>query len=261
VRVTGDQITMLTEENVIPTGRPNALTDVFGVTPLTLAEGLGKLVDSMPERLPQEGTGSLERQRYWADIRGCKLTADELFETLRREFYTLPPSGLLDVGVEPGTPQELSVGNTMTMALPLRGNIQVRVVDISGRAVTCVTLRGHPLSGAIRFLVEEQPGEVLRFEIRSFTRPSDIVDFIGMRTFGKIAQKATWHSVVQALVDRSGGEAPDGVQDETSTLKGQDAEDVEKWVEELVMAQKREEAPRPSGATPSGGGSPARPPV
>jgi hypothetical protein len=120
-------------------------------------------------------------------------------------------------------------------------------------------------------VVEEQPSDVLRFEIRSFTRPSDLVDFIGMRTFGKIAQKATWHSVVQSLVERSGGEAPDGVQEESSTLEGQDAEDVEKWVEELVMAQKREEAPRPSDASPSsggssssgssGGGSPGRPAV
>jgi len=264
VRVTEDQITMLTEENVIPTGRENALTEVFGVTPMTLAEGLGKLVDCMPERLPHEGTGSLERQRYWADIRGCSLTADELFETFRREFYKLPPPGLMDVGVEPGTPQELAVGNTMTMALPLRGNIQVRVVDITDRAVTCVTLRGHPLSGAIRFLVEERPGEVLRFEVRSFTRPSDLVDFIGMRTFGRFAQKAAWNSVVQALVERSGGEAPDGVQEETSALEGKDAEDVEKWVEELVMAKKREEAPKPSDASPSaggssGGGSPGRP--
>ena len=70
-----DQIaTMLTEGNVIPSGVTNALTDVFGVTPLTLGEGLGRLVDTMPERLPSEGTGSLERQRFWADIRGAVRT-------------------------------------------------------------------------------------------------------------------------------------------------------------------------------------------
>jgi uncharacterized protein YbjT (DUF2867 family) len=255
VRVTDDQITMLLEGNVIPPGRPNALTDVFGVTPLTLAEGLGKLVDSMPERLPSEGTGSLERQRYWADIRGCSLTADELFETFRTEFYTLPPSTLMEVGVEPGTPRVLEVGNTMTMALPLRGNIQVRVVEVAGRSVTCVTLRGHPLSGAIRFMVEERPGDVIRFEIRSFTRPSDLVDFIGMRTFGKLAQKTAWRGVVETLVERSGGQAPDGVQDESSTLEGTDAEEVEKWVEELVMQRKRDESPTPGEAGGTSGGT------
>jgi nucleoside-diphosphate-sugar epimerase len=244
VRVTDDQITMLLEENVVPPGRANALTDVFGVTPLTLAEGVGRLVDEMPERLPHEGTGKLERQRYWADIRGSALDADALFELFRHEFYTLPPSGLLEVGVEPGTPQVLEVGNTMTMALPLRGNIQVRVVDISGRAATCVTLRGHPLSGAIRFVVEEPAAGVVRFEIRSFTRPSDLVDLIGMRTFGKLAQKATWRSVVQTLVERSGGRADEGVREENTTLEGADAEDVERWVEELVMRKKRDDAPK-----------------
>lgn len=248
IRITSDQITMLLEGNVLPEGAPNALTDVFGVTPLTLAEGLGKLVDEMPERLPDEGTGSLERQRYWADIRGSRLSAEELFEVVRTEFYTLPPEGLLEVGAEPGSPRELAEGNTMTMALPLRGNIQVRVLDISGRAVTLVTLRGHPLSGFIRFMVEEPAAGTVRFEIRSYTRPSDLIDFIGMRTFGKVAQQATWRTVVQNLVERVGGEAPDGVQEEHATLEEADAREVETWVEELVMRKKRADAPRPGDA-------------
>ena len=250
VKVTDDQITMLTEGNVIPPGGTNALTDVFGVTPFTLGEGLGQLVDSMPERLPSEGTGSLERQRYWADIRGSQKSADELFHLLRHNFNELTPDALLQVGIEPGSEAELKEGNTLTMALPLRGNIQVRVIEISGLAITCVTLQGHPLSGAIRFLFEERPGGVIRFEVRSFTRPSDLVDLIGMRTFGKVAQKTTWRSLVGAIVERSGGQAPDGVQEEGTRLQGQDAEEVERWVEELVLQKKRDDAPTP--------GTPAR---
>jgi len=141
-------------------------------------------------------------------------------------------------------------GNTLTMALPLRGNIQVRVLDISGLAITCVTLQGHPLSGAIRFVFEERPGGIIRFEVRSFTRPSDLVDLIGMRTFGKVAQKTTWRSLVGAIVERSGGQAVAGVEEEETRLHGQDAEDVENWVEELVLSKKREQAPVP--------GAPAR---
>ena len=253
LRVTDDQITMLTEENVLAPGTPNALTDVFGVEPLTLAEGLGRLVDEMPERLPHEGTGKLERQRYWADIRGSALTADELFAAFRDEFATLPPEALMETGVEPGAGTKLEEGATLTMALPLRGNIQVRVEEVAERSCTAVTLRGHPLSGAIRWLVEEPAPGTIRFEVRSFTRPSDIVDFIGMRTFGKLAQKAAWRSVVQNVVDRSGGEAPDGVQEESATLEGADAEDVERWVEELVMRRKREEAPTRGEGVDGGG--------
>jgi NADH dehydrogenase len=248
VRVTDDQITMLLEGNVLAPAEVNALTDTFGVTPLTLAEGLGRLVDDMPERLPSEGTGSLEGQRYWADIRGSTLSADALFELFRREFRTLPPEGLLELGSEPGAQTELEEGNTLTMALPLRGNIQVRVAEIRDRAITCVTLRGHPLSGAIRFVVEEPAPGVLRFEIRSYTRPSDLVDLIGMRTFGKVAQKATWRSVVERVVERSGGASAEGVQEETRTLKGRDADEVEQWVEEVVMRQKRKAAPAHNSA-------------
>jgi NADH dehydrogenase len=251
IRITDDQITMLTEENVIPSGGVNALTDTFGVTPLTLAEGLGRLVDSMPERLPTEGTGSLERQRYWADIHGATCTADELFDLFRRSFREVAPDALLQLGAEPGSKEELEEGNTLTMALPLRGNIQVRVAEVADNTATCITLQGHPLSGAIRFDVQEHPGGVLRFEIRSFTRPSDLVDLIGMRTVGRLAQKSTWHTVVSGIVERSGGTAPDGVQDETVTLKGKDAEEVEQWVEDLVMRKRREAAPDPGDANPS----------
>jgi uncharacterized protein YbjT (DUF2867 family) len=247
VRVTDDQVTMLLEGNVLAPDEVNALTDTFGVTPLTLAEGLGRLVDDMPERLPSEGTGALEGQRYWADIRGG-LPADALFELFRREFRTLPPEGLLELGPEPGAQTELEEGNTLTMALPLRGNIQVRVAEIRDRAITCVTLRGHPLSGAIRFVVEEPHPGVVRFEVRSYTRPSDLVDLIGMRTFGKVAQKATWRSVVERVVERSGGTAEGGVQEETRRLDGADAEEVERWVEEVVMRQKRRAAPAPGQA-------------
>ncbi|HSU12763.1 DUF1990 family protein [Longimicrobium sp.] len=248
VRVTDDQITMLTEGNVIASGGTNALTEVFGVTPLTLGEGLGRLVDTMPERLPTEGTGALERQRYWADIRGSRKSAEELFHLLRGSFNELTPDALLQVGVEPGSHAEMKEGNTLTMALPLRGNIQVRVLDISDLAITCITLQGHPLSGAIRFVFEERPGGIIRFEVRSFTRPSDLVDLIGMRTFGKVAQKTTWRSLVGAIVERSGGQGVDGVQEEETRLHGQDAEDVENWVEELVLRKKREQAPTPGGA-------------
>ncbi len=242
-----DQITLLQEGNVLPEGVPNGLTEVFGVTPTTLGEGLGRLADELPETLPAEGTGTLHRQRYWADIHGSRLTKEELFEVVRTEFYALAPSGLLEVGAEPGSRTAMEEGATLTLEIPLRGHIQVRCVDISDCTITMVTLEGHPLSGAIRFDVSEVSPEVLRFEIRSFTRSADLIDRIGMRTFGKVAQRATWRSVVSAGVDRSGGTAPDGVQEEETSLHGNDAEEVEKWVEEVVMGFRRAHSPEVGG--------------
>jgi hypothetical protein len=74
------------------------------------------------------------------------------------------------------------------------------------------------------------------------------VDLIGMRTFGKAAQKATWLTVVQRMVERSGGTAPDGAREESRKLEGGDAEAVERWVEELVMRHKRDAAPSPDAS-------------
>lgn len=241
--VKDDQITMLEEGNLIPEGQPNGLTEVFGVTPTPLGEGLGLLADALPETLPSEGTGTLHRQRYWADITGSQLTADQLFEVVRTEFYNLAPSGLLEVGAEPGSRTAMEEGATLTLEIPLRGHIQVRCVDTSDRTITMVTLEGHPLAGVIRFDVQDAPGDSLRFEVRSFTRSADLIDRIGMRTFGQVAQRATWRSVVSAVVDRSGGTSPDGVQEEEVSLHGKDAEDVENWVEEVVMRFRRTQSP------------------
>lgn len=242
------QITMLQEGNVLPPGAVNGLTETFGVTPTPLGEGLGKLADALPEMLPSDGTGTLHRQRYWADIHGSKLSQEELFEVVRTEFYALAPSGLLEVGAEPGSSTAMEEGETLTLEIPLRGHIQVRCVDISDCTITMVTLEGHPLSGAIRFDVSRVSPDVLRFEVRSFTRSADLIDRIGMRTFGKMAQRATWRSVVSAGVERSGGSAPAGVEQEETSLYGKDAEDVENWLEEVVMRFRRSQSPdvRPS---------------
>ena len=237
-----DQVTMLVEGNVLAPGQANAL-DVFGVEPLGLDDGLRRLVDSLPETGITEGLGSVEFQRYWADIHGSRLSADEIFDLVRREFYTLPPEGLVKVGVEPGSPLILDEGETLTLSLPMRGNIQVRVAQARDGAITLLTVEGHPLSGAIRFLVEEREGGVIRFEIRSYTRASSMMDLVGMRTAGFLAQKANWRAVVAKVAERSGGEAPDGVRDKTGFLEEAEEAEVEKWVDDLVLSLRRAEAP------------------
>lgn len=246
--VTDDQIRMLGEGNVIAAGSVNALTDVFGVEPTPLNKGLAELAETLPERLPSEGTGPLRRSRYWADIADSRLDADALFHTVCSEFAELAPDGLLDVGPEPGARQlSLEEGATVTLEIPFRGDIQVRVEEIEDRTATAVTLAGHPLSGAIRFIVEPR-GERLRFEVRSFTRASHLVDRIGMETIGEPMRKATWTSFVEAAVKRSGGTAPDGVESETATLAGADARGVEEWAEQVVQRRRREDGERARAA-------------
>lgn len=242
--ISEDVLTMLAEENVIAPGVPNALTDTFQVEPTPLRVGLRRLADTLPERLPADGVGPLYRHRYYADISGSALDPDELFGVVCNEFGSLVPEPLLRVDAEGRGASTLSPGETLTLEIPLRGTIQVRVEEVQDRAATSVTLAGHPLSGVIRFLVRERPpgdgAALLRFEIRSYFRGSNLADGLVMATVGRPLQDATWRGVVEAVVERSGGDAPAGVLTDQGVLSHEEAEHVERWVEELVQRHRRE---------------------
>lgn len=235
--VNESQLTMLREGNVVRTPGGNALTGVFRMEPTTLEDGLKKLADAQPEQLPDEGVGSLKRKRIWADISGSRLSPEELFETFRRDFNEATP-GIVDAEVEPGTRCDLVQGETITMSLPLRGNVQVRVQEVTPVKATLVTLVGHPLAGAVRFLAEQR-GDKVRFEVQVFDRPSSISDWLAMKTVGEAAQARTWESVVQHMIDESGGTAPAGFEDYEETLDEHQTDLIEDWLRDLVMERKR----------------------
>lgn len=93
----------------------------------------------------------------------------------------------------------------------------------------------------------DEVGGLVRFEVRSYTRASSLIDRIGMETIGEPLRRATWTSLVENVVRRSGGEAVDGVRTETAELAPEDAEGLERWAEELVVRRRREAALRGEG--------------
>lgn len=234
------QLTMLREGNVIAVPEENALTMVFRIEPTGLEEGLKKLADSQPEQLPNEGIGTLKRKRIWADITESRLTPEELFERLRRDFNEATP-GIVDAQIEPGTECELTDGATITMSLPLRGNIQVRVQEITPVKATLVTLSGHPLAGAVRFL-SEQRGNQVRFETQVYDRPASLPDWFAMKTGGESLQSRTWESLVERMVRESGGVAARGIQQTEDDLDEHQAERIEDWLRDLVNERKRHDS-------------------
>ena len=253
VPVDSGQLTMLSEGNVVGAPEGNALTTVFGIPGTTLDEGLKRLADAQPAQLPEEGVGALARKRFWAEIAGSRMSADELFRHFVSHFSECTP-WQLEVGAEPGTPQIPEKGATLTLALPLRGNVQIRIVELEPRRMTVVTLAGHPLAGAVRFLAEER-GEHVRFEVQVYDRASNAVDWLVMNPIGARLQNATWRQTVEKVVEESGGEAVDGVQQETAKLDEEQAAEVNEWLDRLVLAQRREdhevrEGPRSPGAVP-----------
>lgn len=238
VPINESQLMMLSEGNVIETPGGNALIGVFHIKPTPLDSGLRKLADALPEQTPDKGVGMLKRRRFWIDIAGSKAAPEEVFARLRLRFGELTP--FLNVHAEPGTPAILGKGNTLTMALPGRGNVQVRVEQLMPNSATLVTLSGHPLAGAIRFLAEQR-GDLIRFEVQLYDRPANLADWLMMRAVGDDLQVRTWESLVQAMVDESGGAAVTPVQLDETYLEEDKAERVEAWVKELVVDRKRAE--------------------
>lgn len=258
------QLTMLREGNRIPADKVNALTEVLGITPTPLEEGLRILADALPEVLPSAGVGTLKRKRYWTDIAGSPHTPESLFAIVRDRFGELTPF-VMDVDAEPNTPSALDAGSTLTMALPLRGHVQVRVEEVTDRRVTLCTLAGHPLAGAVRFLSEER-GERIRFEIQVYDRPATLIDHLMMRPLGEVMQGNAWEKVVVAVVEASGGRSANGVEHEEADLDDEQAEHIDEWLTDLVMRQRRDahqDGAQPGEAaddgTPAGAtGKPAR---
>jgi len=238
--VNDSQITMLEEGNVIGAGQDNALTMVFGIEPTSLQAGLRLLADALPEQLPSEGFGAFERKRYWADIRSVHHTAESLFDVFRENMNVLTAE-LLELGAEPGRDvHPLQEGSVLTMRLPVRGHIQVRVEELTERSLTLATLQGHPLAGIIRFLAE-QNAESLRFEVRIYGKSANMVDWITMHAVGGRIQNATWVETVENVVRISRGICARGVQQQNSALDERGQEQVEKWIEKLIAERIRED--------------------
>ncbi len=233
------QVTMLKEGNVVPKGSENALTTILKVEPTPLDVGLRQLADAQPEQLPEDGIGTLKRKRYWADIIGSTYDAERLFAQFRRSFNEVTPV-FVDAAAEPRTTAEIAEGETLTLSLPMRGHVQVRVAELDARRVTLLTLEGHPLAGAVRFLTETH-GAGVRFQVDVYDRAANVIDLIAMRTLGDRLQSHTWTHVVENMVARSGGQAPDGVQHESTSLDDAEAATVEEWLKEVTLRRKRAE--------------------
>ena len=233
------QMKMLADGSEIAPGRENALLTQFTVTPTGLDAGLRKLAQAQDEQLPDEGIGPLRRKRYWADITGSRMGPEQLMEYVKRHFTSLMAS-FIDSRAEPQSATIIEEDATLTLSLPLRGHVQVRVAESEERVFTLVTLSGHPLSGAVRFLGETR-GSATRFEVQVFERAANVVDLVMMRTLGERLQDVSWREMIDNVVKGTGGTST-GVQQDGENLEDDQAERIEEWLRDIVMERKRESA-------------------
>jgi NADH dehydrogenase len=147
------------------------------------------------------------------------------------------------------------LGATLTLALPLRGNVQIRILELDARRMTVCTVSGHPLAGAVRFLSEAR-GSMVRFEVQVIDRAANVADWLVMNPIGARLQNATWRDTVERVVKESGGRAPNGVEQESVKLDADQAAEVNDWLERLVVARRQADHEvrrdvRPADQTPN----------
>ena len=149
----------------------------------------------------------------------------------------------IEFSAEPGTPQEVVEGATLTAALPMRGNVQIRVEEVKPRVVTFATLRGHPLAGVVRFTTSAPRPGVVRFGVGVFARAASMLDWLALSAGGAAAQNSTWRTVVERVAEMAGG-VSNGVQQDAEVVNGRDSEEIEEWIAELITRHKRVERER-----------------
>lgn len=230
------KLQMLLEENFIKKRKKNGLIDTFGINPLPLDEGLKRLADLLPEQSLTDGVGELERKRFYADIEGSRLDAAGLLEEFRARIMEVMP---LEFQAEPGAASVVEQGATLTAHIPLRGNIQVRVEELTAKRITFVTIEGHPLAGVVQFKTSSLKQGGVRFMIEIHTRYGSVLDRLSMALGGSLMQNMNWQEVVERVVEISGGTAPGGVESDSVTLDEEETRRAEEMVEGLVKRYKR----------------------
>lgn len=236
------RLRMLGETNVLH--GENAL-DLFGIEGTPLERGLLLLADALPETSPERGVGAMEHKRFHAVIRGTRHSAASLMTMFRERVNEFMP---IEFVAEPGAPSRVEKGATLTGALPLRGNFQVRVEVAEPKHVVFVTIEGHPLSGIVEFTSGESADGVT-FAIDVYARASTVFDWVTSRTAGALAQNTNWRVVVQRIIDASAGTS-EGVDEEKEKLSEDEARAVEKRIRSIVQAHKREATSRTRASKP-----------
>ncbi|HET9440432.1 MAG TPA: NAD-dependent epimerase/dehydratase family protein [Longimicrobiales bacterium] len=221
-----DVLQMLLDGNALAPGQQNHLTQ-YVERPTPVTSGMRQLLECMPTQELEDGYGRPQHRRFVVDIRQPVYGADELFRMFCADYDRFLP---VQRAEQQGNPHQAVEGETLTLALPLRGDIPVRVEEASDNAVTLVTVEGHPLAGFVRLTWTALPDGV-RYEINAYDRPATLIDTIGMALGGSFAQRRTWINACETMVQEARGEAPAGVQHETRPITEEQAAKVQEWLD------------------------------
>lgn len=228
--ISTNKLQMLLEENFIRDGSANALHSL-GVKPTPLDKALRQLADELPELLPQDGVGTMERKRFQVEIDRPKHDAVALMKQVREHINDVMG---IEFSAEPGAPEEVEQNATLTGAIPGRGHVQVRAAEVEHNEMTFLTVEGHPLAGAVTFRAADLPDKAVRFTVEVNARAANFLDWVALRTVGQPMQNANWRTVATRVAELSGGKQRGEINETSETLSEGEAERTSTRIAELA---------------------------
>ena len=227
---THDAVWAVDADTIILTPAENDLERLLGRAPTTIGAGLRRLLTELPEQLPSTGVGTLQIKHFWTDLRDTSLAPGDVVRLVRTRFADIMP---VPVGVEPAAPAtQLDVDSAVTIHLPGRGHVQVRVEAADEAHVVLSTLRGHTLAGVVRFLAVRVPDGV-RFEVMTADKAATPIDWLTLSLGGTRLQDANWRTVVERVATMVGVRDAE-VHSEVRNASEAETQHLSTWVRRLV---------------------------
>lgn len=174
--------------------------------------------DATEVQYANEGAGPLLERDYWAVLKGVDRSPEEIAETVRARFPDFSPTETATFRRCGDTSRPLAVGDEMEIRIALLGWCRVRVVHADRCSLTLRTLKGHPEAGRITFAAYRDGGRPA-FRIRSRTRQSNLLMYMGYLLMGKQLQSRCWIRFILRLAELLGGAVDECVHVSTKSTR------------------------------------------
>lgn len=152
-----------------------------------------------------DGVGPLLQRDYWAVVRGCPHSPQEVVDRVRNQFTEFPPEELVVFRrLQDDESRPLDVGDELEVTIRMLDPVEVRVTHINENSITLATAEGHPEAGRITFGAYRNEQDDVIFHIRSRTRPASSTDYAGFLVTGDPMQTNTWTEYIDYLAHKMG---------------------------------------------------------
>jgi uncharacterized protein DUF1990 len=207
---------------------------MWRTTPLHRSEVGGDLPADGPPPFPDgvrtdelqpvsAGVGPLFHRTYRARIREARVRPEELVERMAADLDRVAPSEFASFNKVLGARGEMTAGDEYVVRMPGPWDGPVRVIERTPTAFRFATLEGHLEAGQIRFAARD--GELLEFHIESWARAGDRLSNLLYHhlRMSKEVQLHMWSSVLERVVELSGGRLTGGLEIRTRRVDDADA--------------------------------------